>query len=154
MALSQTEADALLQMPKEFAETDPVEFSRTQPMRSERTLLSLDRREQFILDLERGRRIRARLKYQTRGRKVIVLARLEINGPAHRNPPGAPYRPGERFDGPHFHRYTEGYEDRVAYHLADVPGLNVRDINNGVFCLEDFLSYCRVQYLPNIQLTV
>jgi hypothetical protein len=27
-------------------------------------------------------------------------------------------------------------------------------LNNGVFCLEDFLKYCAVQALPNIQLTV
>jgi hypothetical protein len=154
MALTQTEADSLLQMNKEFAERDPLEFWQTQPMRYERLLLSVDRREQFILDLERGRRNRARLKYQNRARKVIILARFEINGPAHRNPPDSPYRPGERLDGPHFHRYTEDYEDRIAYHVADVPGLTVRDLNNGVFCLEDFLRYCRVQNAPNIQMMV
>jgi hypothetical protein len=154
MALTQTEADALLQMNKEFADNDPLEFWQTQPMRYERLLLSVDRREQFILDIERGRRNRARLKYQNRARKVIVLARFDINGPAHRNPPDAPYRPGERFDCPHFHRYTEGYETRIAYYVADVPGLTVRDLNNGVFCLEDFLRYCRVQNAPNIQMMV
>lgn len=154
MALTQTEADALLQMTKGFADTDPLEFWQTQPMRYERLLLSADRREQFILDVERGRRNRARLKYQTRARKVIILTRFEMNGPAHRNPPDSPYRPGERLDCPHFHRYMEGYEDRIAYHIADVPNLAVRDINNGVFCLEDFLRYCHVENWPNIQLMV
>ena len=154
MALTQTEADALLQMGKGFADTEPLEFWQTQPMWYERLLLSADRREQFILDVERGRRNRARLKYQTRARKVIILTRFEMNGPAHRNPPDSPYRPGERLDCPHFHRYIEGYEDRIAYHIADVPNLAVRDINNGVFCLEDFLRYCHVENWPNIQLMV
>src|SRR5437899_7243919 len=95
MPLTQHEADALLQMPKEFVDDDPLEFSRTQPMDYDRLLQSLDRREQFILDIERGHRNRARLKYQTRARVIVILARLEMNGPAHRNPPESPYRPSE-----------------------------------------------------------
>jgi len=154
MALTQAEADALLRMPKEFVEADPLELPRTQPLNYVRTLLSVDRREEFLFDLERGNRNRARLKYQTRGRKVIVLARLDINGPAHRNPPGSPYKPGVRLDCPHFHRYVENFEDRVAYEISDVPELVMRDPTNAVFCLQDFLGYCAVQPVPNIQLTV
>jgi Family of unknown function (DUF6978) len=154
MPLSQPEADALLQMPKEFVEADPIEFPNSQPVRYERELRSLDRREQFLFDFERGNRARARLKYQTRARKVLILARLDIGGPAHRNPPDAPYRPGARLAFPHFHRYLEGFEDNVAYEPTDVPGLVLRNLNNGVFCLEDFLRYCAVQMIPSIQLTV
>jgi hypothetical protein len=154
MPLTQTEADALLQMPKVFVKADPLELPRTQPVSYVRTLLSTDRREEFLFDFERGNRNRARLKYQTRGRKVIVLARLDMNGPAHRNPPGAPYKPGARLLSPHFHKYVENFDDRVAYEIADVPGLTLRDLSNAVFCLEDFLNYCAVQAMPNIQLTV
>ena len=154
MALTQAEADALLQMPKEFVDAAPLEFPNSQPLRYERELRSVDKREEFLFDFERGNRNRARLKYQTRGRRVIVLARLDLNGPAHRNPPNSPYRPNERLSCPHFHRYIEGFEDRVAYELPDVTGLVVRDLTNGVFCLEDFLQYCVVQGMPNIQLTV
>ena len=154
MPLSQSEADALLQMPKEFLDAVPLEFPVSQPARYARELRSLDRREQFLFDFARGNRNRACLKYQTRARKVLILARLDLGGPAHRNPPNAPYRPGVRLDCPHFHRYVEGFEDKVAYDPADVPALVVRDLNNGVFCLEDFLRYCAVQIIPNIQLTV
>lgn len=154
MPLTQTEADALLQMAKEFVESDPLEIPRTQPASFVRSLVSTDRREEFLFDFERGNRNRVRLKYQTRGRKVIVLARLDINGPAHRNPPDSPYKPGKRFNGPHFHRYTEGFETRIAYELSDVSGLTIRDPAQAVFCLEDFLKYCAVQSMPNIQLTV
>ena len=154
MPLTQAEADALLQMPKQFVDHTPLEFPKMQPVRYERELRSMDKREQFLFDFERGNRNRARLKYQTRGRKVLVLARLDLNGPAHRNPPNSPYRPHARLACPHFHRYIDGFEDKVAYEPADVPGLVMRDLTNGVFCLEDFLRYCAVQVLPNIQLTV
>ena len=65
-----------------------------------------------------------------------------------------PYRPGMRLACPHFHRYIEGFEDKVAYDPGDVAGLTMRDSANGLLCLEDFLRYCAVQSLPNIQLTV
>jgi hypothetical protein len=151
MPLTQAEADALLRLAKEFVDPSPLEFTQTQPMRYERGLLSMDRREQFILDLERGLRNYVRLKYQTRARKVIVLARLDINGSAHLNPPDSPYKPGERFDCSHLHRYMQGFEDRIAFHLPDVPDLIIRDMSNGISCLEGFMRYCTIQNWPTIQ---
>ena len=117
MSLTQFEADSLLQMPKEFVDGDPLSFSQNEPMNYDRLLQSQDRREQFILTVERGQRNRIRLKFQTRARKVITLARLELNGPAHRNPPESPYRPNERLAGPHMHLYRESFDDRIAFDL-------------------------------------
>src|ERR1041385_1550451 len=125
MPISQAEADSLLHMAKEFVENDSIEFSTTQPMRFERALVSVDRRERFLLDVERGRRKRTRLRYQTRGREVIILARLELDGSDHINPPNSPYRPGERIKCPHIHVYLEGFEDRVAYQFGELPGLAI-----------------------------
>jgi len=119
--MSQAEADALLALPKIFKGDEPLEFSMTTPMDHERVLLSNDRREEFILTIERGNRKRARLKYQTRARKIVVLARLDLDGPAHRNPPESPHRPNERLLCPHLHLYHEGFEDRIAYLISDVP---------------------------------
>ncbi len=107
-----------------------------------------------MFDFERGRRSRARLKYQTRARRVIILARLDLDGPAHRNPPNSPYRPGQRLMCPHFHLYREGFEDRIAYEVAEVEALGLRDTTDGVLCLEDFLRYCAVHGAPNIQFTL
>lgn len=154
MPLTQAEADALLKMPKAFVDATPLDFPKTEPLRYGRVLLSVDRREEFLFDFERGSRNRARLVYQTRGRKVVILARLQLDGPAHRNPPNSPYRPGERLLCPHFHRYMEGFEDRIAYPPPDVPGLNLRHSANGLFCLQDFLRYCGVQTVPAIQQTI
>ena len=141
-------------MTKEFAEGDLLEFSNTQPMRYQRALVSLDRRERFLLDVERGRRKRTRLRYQTRGREVIVLARFEIDGPDHINPPNAPHRPGQRIPCPHMHLYVEGFEDRVAYAVPEVSDLHVSDPHNGLSLLEDFLRFCGVQNWPAFQLSV
>src|SRR6266853_3498727 len=113
MPITQSEADHLLSMAKEFVEAYPLLSPRTQPLKYDRALRSLDRREEFFLTVERGNRNRARLKYQTRARGVIVLARVEFNGRAHRNPPDSPYRPGERMECPHIHIYREGFDDRI-----------------------------------------
>jgi hypothetical protein len=151
MPLTQAEADRLLALAKEFVESDPLIYPYTQPLSYDRALRSIDRREEFFLTVERGNRKRARLKYQTRGRGVIVLARVEFNGRAHRNPPDSPYRPGERMECPHIHIYREGFDDRIAYDVADVPALTLRDPGNGSYCLEDFLRFCNIQKWPQIQ---
>lgn len=153
-AITQTEADALLALPKVFKDDSPLEFTMTTPMDYERTLLSNDRREEFLLTIERGNRKRVRLKYQTRTRKVVILARLELDGPAHRNPPDSPYRPRERLLCPHLHLYREGFEDRIAYTLADVPQFVVTNPTNGLVWLEDFLRFCHIGDVPPIQTTV
>ncbi len=141
-------------MLKEFVDPDPLKFTQVEPMNYDRLLHSADRREQFLLTIERGQRNRIRLKYQTRARKIIVLARLGLNGPAHHNPPESPYLPDQRIAGPHMHLYREGFEDRIAYELADVPGLIVRDIRSGLICLEDFLRFVGLREWPAIQLAI
>jgi galactose mutarotase-like enzyme len=152
--ISQSEADALLQLSKEFKELSPLRLTQQSPMDDERFLYSQDRREEFILTIERGQRKRARLKYQTRGRKVIVLARLDLDGPHHRNPPDSPYRPDERLACPHVHVYTYGFDDRVAYLPSELPGFTLRDATNGVYCLEDFFKFCRIINHPPIQMEI
>ena len=151
MHLTQAEADGLLQMPKVFVDQDPIEFSRTEPMDYDRVLRSTDRREEFLLTIERGRRKRIRLKYQTRARRVIVLARLELNGPRHKNPPESPYMPGQWIGETHLHLYREGFEDRIAYELGDAPGWADPGSTDGIPALERFMRYCGVTQWPPIQ---
>jgi hypothetical protein len=154
MSLTQQEADSLMRMPKEFVDPDLLKFTQVEPLNYDRLLHSADRREQFLLTIERGQRNRIRLKYQTRARKIVVLARLDLNGPAHHNPPESPYQPDRRIAGPHMHLYRENFEDRIAYELADVPGLIVRDIRSGLSCLEDFLRFIGLREWPAIQLSI
>lgn len=153
MPLTQTEADQLLTMPKAFTDGSPIELTLTQPMDQDRTLISFDRREAFILTVERGRR-GARLKYQTRARKIIVLARLDLHGPRHRNPEESPYRPGQWLEGTHLHLYREGFDDRIAYDLADVPSEPFQHTDDPGRSLQDFLQFCGVASWPPIQLGI
>jgi hypothetical protein len=154
--LTQGEADFLHSLEKQFESSEVLPFALSRAFDLERDLLSVDRREKFILTIERGRRRRARLKYQTRARKIVVLARLDIDGPAHRNPRNAPHRPGERLLCPHIHIYHEKFGDGIAYALEDVPGYNVSDYDNGTSWLMDFLNFCRVNpaTVPKIQVEI
>jgi hypothetical protein len=75
-------------------------------------LISFDSREHFFLDLYCGRLLnRAKVTYQNRVRQVIILARIDIGGPAPSNPDG------EEVPCPRLHLYREGFGDRWAYPL-------------------------------------
>jgi hypothetical protein len=105
--LTQTEADALIAMPKIRADDDRYCYpdlggAICMPLTSE------DKQENFLLDVSRGRIDLLKVKYQNRGRQVIVLVRLDLGGPGHRNPDG------EEISTPHLHVYREGYGDKWA----------------------------------------
>jgi len=152
MSLPQIEADRLLAMPKFFANrVSVVPFPHADAFTTEYPLDGAGNREQFILDLERGNRKRARLKFQTRARKIFILARLDIDGRPHRNPISAPHRPDERLVGTHLHLYHENFADRVAYLPTDLSRFSVPDDRNDVSWLVAFLRFCNVQNVPQIQ---
>lgn len=154
--LAQLEADSLHRLDKEFETADGIWFPLNTPFDIERGLLSADRRERFILTMERTRRRRIGLKFQTRARKIVILARLDIDGPAHRNPWNSPHRPGERIPCPHLHLYHEAFGTGIAYKLEDVPGYVASEWDNGTSWLMDFLHFCRVNpaSIPAIQVEI
>lgn len=154
MSLTQEEADSLLSLPKFFIEESPLEFSLTEPMDYERVLRSTDRREEFLLTVERGIRNRLRLKYQTRARKIIILARLDFNGRRHRNPPESSYKPGQWLGGTHLHLFREGFDDRIAFDLDAVPAWVNGNLSDGIDALERFLRFCAVTSWPEIQTSI
>ena len=154
MLLSQAEADRLLQLPKEFDPShDLIEFRRS-AFRERYDLFESNGRERFLLDLERSQIRTATLKFQTRARTVFILARLDINGTAHRNPQRAPHRPGQRLGGTHIHLYSEGFGDRVAFLPQDVPQFASVSTGDDVGWLVAFLRFSGVQSLPTIQTTI
>jgi hypothetical protein len=151
MNLTQAEADALLAMPKALPSDDVLELTQTTTMDRDWTLFSHDRRELFFLTIERGQRRLLRVKYQTRAREVVVLARLDLNGRPHRNPIGQPYRPGELLPESHLHLYREGFDARVAFRLDEIPSSPLTS-STDFQSLEWFLRFCAVDPLPKIQL--
>jgi len=138
--LTQTEADALISMRKTFVRPSAISV----PPGTDQTheLIGDDKREQFLLDIWRGTLRLSKLKYQTRGRKVIVLVRLDINGAPHTNPDGT------RVKGHHLHFYREGYEDKWAYAIDPAEFANVSDIQQA---LTDFCRYCNIVDMPPFQ---
>lgn len=140
MKLTQAEADALIAMEKHRATEDRSDF----PMGGQSLVLPLqsaDKREQFILDLSRGRIDLLKVTMQNRGRHVVVLVRLDLGGAPHRNPDG------EEVPTPHLHIYREGYGDKWA---VPIPVDRFRDVNDVWTTLEDFLQFCNITQPPHI----
>ncbi|QQS47286.1 MAG: hypothetical protein IPM66_00995 [Acidobacteriota bacterium] len=141
IVLTQTEADALIAMEKHRVDDMRYDF----PMGGESVsiqLQSADRRENFMLDLSRGRIDFLKVKMQNRGRQVVVLVRLDLGGAPHRNPDD------EEIPAPHLHIYREGYGDKWA---IPVPAEQFRDPDDAWITLEDFLRYCNVTKPPYIE---
>ncbi len=140
--LTQAEADLLIAMEKHRANDDQWEYpdfggSISIP------LISPDRRENFFLDLYRGRIDLQKGTYQNRSRQVIVLVRLDFGGQPHRNPDG------EEVPAPHLHVFREGFADKwaVPAPLDSFPHLGT----NLWETLNDFMIFCNVTKQPLIQ---
>ena len=84
--LTQKEADALLKMEKvrisHMTETFPKPGEK--PITFD--LKARQGSEKFLLDITRGRIKSCQCTHQHRVRTIIILARLDIEGPEHRNP--------------------------------------------------------------------
>ncbi|MEE8483243.1 MAG: hypothetical protein V3S46_01490 [Nitrospinota bacterium] len=136
----QSEAKILMNMRKFFTDSDAISL----PPGSDKTheLVGEDEREKFLLDLWRGTIRLSKLKYQTRGRKVIVLVRMDIGTAPHTNPDGV------IIEGNHIHLYREGYEDKWAYPLKSD---GFRNPSNILQAFDDFCRYCNIKDIPSFQ---
>jgi hypothetical protein len=139
--LGQAEADGLLEMEKRRTNDDASDYP---PLGGRLTipLVSFDRREDFLLDVNRGRISLSKVTYQNRARTVVILARLDLNGATHRNPDG------EELGTPHLHLYREGYADKWAFPAPSDLFPNLQDIWES---LQDFMRYCHIVEPPHIQ---
>ena len=139
--LTQSEADLLIAMEKHRLDDNRVEFpslggSITAP------LTSIDKRENFFLDVRRGRIDLQRGVYQNRARQVVVLIRLDCGGAPHRNPDG------QGIHSPHLHIYREGYGDKYAIPVPSEWFPNTDDLWR---TLKDFERYCNITRPPYIE---
>jgi hypothetical protein len=141
LLLTQTEADALIALAKQRIDTTMWDYPDLGGRLSV-PLVSTNRREQFILDLRRGRIDLAKCTYQNRGRQVVVLVRIDFGGTAHRNPDG------EEIGSPHLHVYREGYGDKWA---VPAPTDRFGDPSDPWQTLEDFMRYCNIVDPPAIR---
>lgn len=138
--MTQEEADYLLSMEKRRVEEAVIPF----PLHGNKIVLrlqSLDLREDFMLDLSRGRHKELRVKLQTRARTDIRLARLDLGGRPHRNDDGSVVQP------PHLHLYREGFHDRWAIPPPSDKFFNLGDLR---VTLNDFMRFCNIVQPPHI----
>ncbi len=139
--LTQSEADALLALQKQFVNTKVLNLGRV-ALDETHDLISLDGREKFLLDIWRGGINLSKYRYNNRARVIYILARVDIGGPPHRNPDGI------IIPSPHIHIYREGYADKWAYPLSDYGFSAPVDM---VTVLRDFAKLCNIT-LPPCQL--
>ena len=138
--LTQSEADSLIAMEKHRCDEERHEF----PMGGESLALlqSPDKREQFVLDLSRGRIDLTKVTMQNRARQVVVLVRLDLGGSPHRNPDGTDMQ------CPHMHLYREGYGDKWA---VAVPADRFPRLGDHWGTLADFMLFCNITQPPHIE---
>jgi hypothetical protein len=139
--ISQVEADALIAMEKHRIDDREWLF----PAPGERLaipLTSIDKREQFMLDVSRGQIKLTKATFQNRARQAIILMRLDLNGPPHRNPDGV------EVPCPHLHLYREGYGDKWAIPAEPARYSNTSDLFS---TLDVFMGECNITNRPNIQ---
>jgi hypothetical protein len=139
--LTQAEANSLIAMEKHRVNEDLSDF----PVGGQSLVLPLqsaDRREQFSLDLSRGRIDLLKVKMQNRARQVVVLVRLDLGGAPHRNPDD------EEVPAPHIHVYREGYGHKWA---RPVPHEHFRSPEDVWVTLADFMRFCNITKPPQIE---
>ena len=137
--LTQKEADRLLRVEKYRTNDTTYPF----PIKGGSLRIPLKTKsgnEEFSLDLYRGTIAMGKHMFQTRARKTVILARLDLGGSPHRNPDG------EEIFSPHIHLYKEGYDDKWAYPLP--RGFN--DPNDILRTLDEFMEYCHIVDKPKI----
>lgn len=137
--LTQSEADALLALRKKYTKLDSILWPNPGAKISV-DLVSMDEREAFLLDVSRASIKLERLVLQTRSRVTVVLVRLDIDGPGHRNPDDT------EIGCPHIHLYREGYDVKWAF---PVPAEHFSDLKNRQKTLADFMRYCSIVQPPD-----
>lgn len=132
--IPQAEADAVIAAEKRFVD----ETDWTFPAAGERLALeltSLDKRENFTLDVTRSQIKLTKATYQNRARQAIILMRLDLDGPPHRNPDG------QGTPCPHLHIYREGFADKWAVAAPTDRYAHPADL---FLTCEAFIQHCNI----------
>lgn len=139
--LSQNDADRLRALPKRRMDNKVYQFP-AMGEKIEIPLVSMDQTEEFQLNINRSSIKLLKVTYQTRTQRTYILARLDLDGPPHRNPDGV------IVECPHLHVYREGFGDKWA---VPVEASRFSDTTNIHRTYEDFLAFCNISDPPNMQ---
>lgn len=139
--ITQAEADSLMAMEKKAIDQKDWTF----PGPAERVVIpltSLDKREDFLLDVTRYQIRLTKATFQNRVRVAIILYRLDIDGAPHRNPDG------QEIPCPHLHVYKEGFGDRWAFPAPIDKFPDTTDLFSTFYA---FMEHCNITQPPAIQ---
>lgn len=139
--LTQGEGDALLAMEKMAINNDPVDLPDLGGT-LDIHLHGDEGREEFVLNYTRHSINLSKRNHHLRARKVIGLARLDLDGPPHRNPDGQEIGPR------HLHLYREGYGLKWAF---EIPGDRFSNLDDAFVALQDFMRFCNIIAMPDIR---
>jgi hypothetical protein len=140
--ITQAEADALIAMEKQCIDDKKWLF----PVPGDRIaipLASLDKRENFMLDVTRSQMKLTKATYQNRARQVLILMRLDLEGAPHRNPDDT------EVPCPHLHIYREGYGDKWA---VPAPTAIYAAPGNLFLTFQAFMKQCNIATPPDVQM--
>jgi len=138
--ITQDEADALIAMEKHRVDDRVWLFAPGKRLAI--PLTSTDKRENFILDMTRYRIKITKATYQNRARQAVILMRLDIDDPPHRNPDG------QEIPCPHLHIYRDGFSDKWA---IPAPIDRYPDTGNLFATFEAFMQHCNITVPPTFQ---
>jgi len=139
--LTQAEADSLLRMEKHCVDDVRV-WAFPGPGGS--TVIPLTdpgKVEEFILDVQRSQIRVTKATYQNRHQNTTILARLDLDGPPHRNPDG------QVIPCPHLHVFREGFGVKWAV-SAQSQFTNTADLAQTI---REFMTYINVTRPPTFQ---
>jgi hypothetical protein len=139
--ITQAEADALIAMEKHRVGDKQWLFAAPGE-RLSIPLISPDKREHFLLDVNRAQIKLTKAAFQNRVRQAIILLRLDLDGPPHRNPDDV------ELPCPHLHIYREGYGDKWA---VPAPADRYTDVRDLFATFEAFMTHCNITKKPIIQ---
>ncbi|UNU73031.1 hypothetical protein LU293_08080 [Moraxella nasovis] len=92
-------------------------------------------REEYLLDIIPNRIKPSKISTTLRVRKNVLLVRLDVNGPPHRNPDDT------EIPCPHLHVYKQGYELKWAYPVPPIFG----DCTSLANYLDSFCQHCNIR---------
>ncbi len=138
--IPQAEADALIAMEKQCVDKKNWLFPGP-GARLAIALASRDKRENFVLDITRAQIKLTKATYQNRARQAIILMRLDLDGPLHRNPDD------QEIPCPHLHIYREGYADKWAVPAPIDRYPSSQDLYSA---LDAFMRHCNITEPPQI----
>jgi hypothetical protein len=141
IALTQEVADKMIKLPKIVEDETEYDF----PPRDVSTIIPLcseDRKQAFFLNIRTGRIKLSQMTFNLRCRQVIVLVRLDLDGPPHKNPDG------ELIPCPHLHVYREGFGDKWA---IQAPADHFQDLSDQWAAMQDFLTFIAVVEQPHFR---